>query len=121
MSTPAHWAFVARECAKKAYRLRDSSERGLMLVEGDAVLVFYDNRSPVGSMRLRERVVAKFRSLLAGVEIAVLATATYPHHGPDDGRTLAVVLDAGEAEKDTVAAVWDLACRATPPREGEQR
>ncbi|HEY1379642.1 MAG TPA: hypothetical protein VGF55_22760, partial [Gemmataceae bacterium] len=88
---------------------------GLMLVADEGVLVLYDNHPPAGSMRLRERVVARFEALLAGAGIGVLAAATYPQHGPDDGRTLAVVLDAGEADQAAVVDTWDRACRETPP------
>ncbi len=119
MSTPAHWAYVARACARRAYRVRATSRRGLMLVEGDGVLVFYDNHPPAGSMRLRERVTARFRAILDEAGIGVLAEATYPRRGRDDGRTLAVVLDAGEGDEDDVTEAWDRACRETPPEAGD--
>jgi hypothetical protein len=108
---PSHWTFVARTCAEEAYRRHRDSRRGVFHVPDDDVLTFYDNCLPRGSMLARDRIAAVFRRHLAAAGIQVLATATYPRSGPDDGRTLAVVLDAGEAQEPTVTAAWDTARR----------
>ena len=112
---PAHWQFVAKACAEQVYAKRDASQRGILLVEDEGVLVFYDTRLVRDSMRARERVAEKFRHHLADRGLPVLATATYPQRGPDDGRALAVVLSAGAGDEDDVAEEWERAYREVPP------
>ena len=106
---PSHWSFVARTCAEEAYRRHRDTRRGVFHVPEEDVLAFYDNCLPHGSMVARERIAAVFRRHLAAAGIAVLASATYPQSGPDDGRTLAIVLGAGEDQEATVTAAWDTA------------
>jgi hypothetical protein len=82
-----------------------------MLVEEEDVLVFFDNAPLRGSMWARERAVAQFRAYLAGAGIRVLAAATHPQCGPDDGLSLALVLDAGVDGEEAVTAAWERACQ----------
>src|SRR3954462_12708444 len=92
---PKHyWTAVAVACAATAYEERANSQRGLLIEKEDDVLAFFDNVLPDDSMRARERVARRFRRYLADAGIRTLAAATYPQHGPDDGGSLGVVLDA---------------------------
>jgi hypothetical protein len=43
---------------------------------------------------------------LAGAGIRTLAAATYPQAGPDDGRSLAIVLDAADGDEPRVTDLW---------------
>src|SRR5205085_8283935 len=90
---------------------RGSTKRGVMLVEDEDVLVYFDNTPVGGSMRARDRLVALLSGHLADRGINVLASATHPQSGPDDGLSLAVVLDAGADEEGTVTEAWELTCR----------
>src|SRR5262245_32063443 len=106
----ARWAFVARACARKAYSEFRLIRRGLMYVEDEGVLVFYDNALPHESLLARERAVDRFRARLADAGVRVLATATHPRGGPDDGLSLAAVLGAGEDDAEAVTRAWARAC-----------
>ena len=117
-SHPAYWTCVARTCAQKAHSQFRSTPRGVMHVEEADVLVFFDSAPPRGSMLARERAVSRFRAHLADAGIRVLATATYPQSGPDDGLSLAVVLDAGAGEGRAVTTAWEWACHDALPPEG---
>ncbi len=110
----AHWQFVAWACAERAYATREESRRGVIHVAEEDILAFYDNTLPNGSMRERERIAGLFRGYLAEAGIRVLAEATHPRSGPDDGHTLALVLDAGADEGNAVVAAWDRVCRECP-------
>lgn len=103
---PNHWHNLAFACAARAYDHRSSAHRGLLLVEDEDVIVFFDTNPPDGSMVLRERVAARFQLHLADEGVRVLATATFPQRGADDGLAMAVVLDAGAGDEDDVARAW---------------
>jgi hypothetical protein len=102
-----YWKLLAVACAATAYEDRANSQRGLLIAKGEGVLAFYDNVLPNDSMRARDRVARRFRRYLAGAGIRTLAAATYPQHGPDDGRSLAMVLDATESDEPGVSRVWE--------------
>src|SRR5687767_8319085 len=110
----AYWTFVARACARKAHTEFRSTCRGGMYVEEADVLVFFDNSPLRGSMLAREQAVSLFRAHLADAGIRVLAASSYPQSGPEDGQTLAVVLDAGADDREAVAVAWERACRERP-------
>jgi hypothetical protein len=49
----------------------------------------------------------RFRRYLVGAGIRTLAAATYPQAGPDDGRSLAIVLDAADGDERQVTGLWE--------------
>jgi hypothetical protein len=57
-------------------------------------------------------VVSGTIGAMAGVGVHVLATATYPQSGPDDGRSLALVLDARAGSERLVADCWARSARS---------
>src|SRR4051794_37616082 len=87
---PSLWAAVARACAERAYSLRAECSRGVLLAGGK--LVVFDNLPPGGSMLRHERQAGRFARRLDADGIGVLAAATHPTAGPDDGASLALVL-----------------------------
>jgi hypothetical protein len=112
---PGRWREVARSCAARAFHECAAVGHGPLSVGGKGVVAFYDNRLPLGSMVARERVVALFRRHLADEGVHVLAVATYPQSGPDDGRSLAMVLDASDSDEGGVTAAWARATNGLPP------
>jgi hypothetical protein len=114
---PAYWALLSHACAEGAYRKRRAIARGVTFLDEEGVLVYFDSRLPRGSMLARDRLAQRFREHLADAGIRVLGAATFPQSGPDDGRTLAVVLDAGPDAETTVIECWSRARRKPPPPE----
>jgi hypothetical protein len=110
--TSAYWRRIARVCAVAAYRSKAASGRGVVTVAREGVLAFYDNRLPRGSMAERDRRAARFAAALAGVGVHVLVAATFPQSGPDDGRSLAIVLDARAGSERLVADCWAHSARS---------
>lgn len=103
---PDHWNDLAFACAARAYHRRSESRRGILLVEDDNVIVYFDSTLPEGSMALRERIAARFRLRLADQGVRVLAAATFPRDGADDGLAMALVLDAAAGDEDDVTRAW---------------
>ncbi len=102
-----YWKLLAVACAAAAYDDRAKSQRGLLIAKDDGVLAFFDNVLPNDSMCARDQVARRFRRYLADAGIRTLAAATYPQQGPDDGRSLAIVLDATESDEQEVSRVWE--------------
>ena len=115
-----YWRALALACASNAYDKREDLARGLLLVEDDGILVYYDNNLPNRSMRVRELIADRFCEHLSDEGVCPLASATFPQSGPDDGRSLAIVLDAGEEDMSGVSAAWDRTANEHPFQEGER-
>lgn len=105
-SSPNNWRIVARSVAEEAHDEHFSSRRGVLYLEDEDTIALYDNNPPVGGMLIRERQVEELTNRLKQTGIGVLAAATYPIGGPDDGYTLAIVLDAGDDRSDEVITTW---------------
>jgi hypothetical protein len=113
-----HWNDLAFACAARAYDHRTRARRGLLLVEDEDVIVYFDTSLPDGSMALRERIAGRFERRLADEGVRVLAQATYPQRGADDGLAMALVLDAGAGDEDEVARAWERAAEGPPDAGG---
>ncbi|MFO0810809.1 MAG: hypothetical protein U0746_19440 [Gemmataceae bacterium] len=110
---PRDWAKLAALCAERGYQERRTCPRGLILVKDDNTLAFFDNSPPCGSMVVREVIAELFQAHLADAGVRVLATATHPRSGPDDGLTLALLLDANVSQESAVTAAWNRTATAT--------
>ena len=57
-------------------------------------------------MLIRERAHAAFRNNLSQIGLDVLATASYPIGGVDDGCTVAMVIGCQESQMNEVKQAW---------------
>lgn len=73
--------------------------------EAVPVVVLYDN-APTVEPALRVRAIRALEAKLKEAGIRQLATASYPVGGPDDGYTVAMVVDADGESGSRVAALW---------------
>jgi hypothetical protein len=95
----AMWDKFARGLAQDAYRIFDSSRRGIWHLEEVDKLCVYNNHP----WTRRDEETATFRRWLTEHGIGELAYATYPETGVTAGTSYAMILDAGGDREDEVA------------------
>lgn len=101
------WARFARRCAQDAFENHFESHRGVWHYEDIDTLVVYSNHPYESDLLRRERELETLRSKLAASGVKILARASYPVGGMDDGYTVAVVLDAGGEKQPLMARLYE--------------
>jgi hypothetical protein len=93
------WQYLAREAAQDTYEKRHLLwQRGIFPLHlpgrSKEVLILYNNNPCEHDPLQRDREMKSCRDALVASDVAVLAEATYPIGGADDGYTMALVIDA---------------------------
>lgn len=105
--TPARWRRLARRFAADAFTNHIDSHRGVWHVEDIDVLVVYSNHPYEREPLHRDREFDLLLKNLAAVGVTEHARASYPAGGPDDGYTVAIVLDARGDKQSLVARMYE--------------
>jgi hypothetical protein len=105
-----HLMSIVRSAAEHAHRDLFSSRRGLFEAdEADGLIVAYDNNPCAGDARCRHRELERMKAAAtAGGSIEVVAEASYPAGGPDDGYTVAILFRAEDPDDaiEAIAEAW---------------
>lgn len=99
---------LAQACARDAHEENFSSRRGAYYLEDADVVVLYDN-NPTDS---RARALDHFQQELSWRGLSILGQATWP----EDGYTLALLLNATRPDVDRIAELWTHALVEGPDR-----
>lgn len=105
--TPARWRRLARRFAADAYANHMASHRGVWHVEDIDVLVIYSNHPYAHEPLRREWELGLLLRKLAAAGIPQLGRASFPEGGPDDGYSVAFVIDAGGDQHSLVARLYE--------------